>query len=119
MVMTRSHVDKYAPRVTGVNNVFLEAKSDDKYEAQTWWYDDIDHTIHNVEVKNDVLLEGSNMNYATYKEIPFRGQRFNYNMLNKHLYNTFSRRAMGVNAAVIETGGNIEAWVDTPNNIGE
>ena len=68
--------------------------------------------------KSQVLLEGSNGNYVTYKNMLFNGQRFSYNPLNKHLINTFSRKAMGVSKDVINKGGNIESWVDVPKNIG-
>jgi len=39
--------DKYYPAVTGVYNVMLETK-DVNSKGQTWYYDDIDDTIHNV-----------------------------------------------------------------------
>jgi hypothetical protein len=71
-----------------------------------------------VHDKEQVLLEGSNLNFATYKNMLFNGQRFKYNENNKHLTNDVSKRAMGVNESIIEKGGNIESWIEVKKNIG-
>jgi hypothetical protein len=36
------------------------------------------------------------MNFATYKNMLFNGQRFSYNPVNKHLTNTVTKRAMDI-----------------------
>jgi len=117
MCMGKEKLDKYYPSVTGVYNILL-MKCDDENKHQLWYYDDIDHTIINVADQNQVLLEGSNLNFATYKNMLFNGQRFSYHANTKHLLNDISKRAMGVDTDTIEKGGNIASWVEEKDNAG-
>ena len=86
MVLDVEHADLYAPLNTGLHKVYLnEKKEGDK--GQHFYYDLVEHKIHNEFLPNDVLLEGYNGNIVMYKDLNLERQKFSYNRLKKQIVN--------------------------------
>ena len=108
MVVEVDTKDKYAPRKTGVYNVFLQEREVGK-KTQLWTYHKNDKTIHSVSHKSDdtVLLMGNNHNMATYKNKQLDSQHFDYNPNNKHLISGKTKWAVEIDQGALDHRGNI------------
>jgi hypothetical protein len=101
--------DKYKPHKTGVFNVFLgdyKGKlSDNKF--QQWKFNWKDDTITSVAHPESGLLDGSNANLATYKNMGWKQQKFHYNLKTRELTAVHTGKLIGIENGKFFEGANI------------
>tara|TARA_B110000914_G_C15290774_1_gene366527 strand:+ start:232 stop:552 length:321 start_codon:yes stop_codon:yes gene_type:complete len=98
MAVTVSPLDQYAPRVTGVHNVFLQ-KFEGKVKPnvyQQWIWNSEEQSLKSVGQKGGALFEGYNRNVIVYNWRGLHNQRFRYNIGTKKMTNRFTGNAMDV-----------------------
>lgn len=100
--------DKYAPRKTGVYNVFLNDLMADKplndptRTLQLWYYNAKRKALLSRKYPSKGLFEGFNKNLIVFKYRGLKNQVWNYDMTHHRWYNVYSRRSF-----VIEGDANV------------
>ena len=85
MALTVSPLDLYAPRVTGVHNVFLEKWSGKEHpnKYQQWIWNAEEQSLKSVGQEGGALFEGFNNNMIVFNWRGLHNQRFRYNLGKK------------------------------------
>lgn len=107
-VLAVNPVDKYAPRKTGVYNVYLADEEEDKSpenpnrKNQLWYYNSQKKALLSKHFPSKGLFEGFNSNLCIWRYKGVRNQIWSYDM-NHHLWlNDFSKHSLAV-----ENDGNL------------
>ena len=111
MAITASHVDQYAPRTTGVHNVYLskwKGKENSNLDQQ-WVYNNEERSVKSIGIPGGALFEGYNKNMIVYNWRGLHNQRFHYNMVNKKFTNAFTGNAVDVYGDKLIEGENINS----------
>jgi hypothetical protein len=98
MVITADPADQYAPRTTGVHNVYLSkfAGKETPNLNQQWVWNSDEQSLKSVGLKGGALFEGFNKNMIVYTWRGLHNQRFHYNIGTKKMTNRFTGNAMDV-----------------------
>jgi hypothetical protein len=94
--------DKYAPRKTGVFNVFLkELSKDPDYKPQQWFYNTKTNALHSVLYPSKVLFEGMNNNLIVYTQLNKPNQKFYYDNVIHSMVNMKTKNSLEVSGGII------------------
>jgi len=98
MAITANPADQYAPRTTGVHNVYLSkwAGKESPNLKQQWMWNAEENSLKSVGLPGGALFEGFNKNMIVYNWKGLHNQRFHYNMVSKKFTNRFTGNAMDV-----------------------
>jgi len=98
MALTADPADQYAPRTTGVHNVYLSkwAGKEHVNPKQQWKWNNEESSMKSVGLPGGALFEGFNKNMIVYTWRGLANQRFHYNILTKKFTNRFTGNAMDV-----------------------
>lgn len=108
-VLETNPKDKYAPRKTGVFNVFLaELNPDPNYKPQQWFYNTKTHGLHSVLYPSKVLFEGMNNNLIVYTQIQKPNQQFYYNNVIRSMINMNTKNTLEISGGVPKHGANLD-----------
>jgi len=85
MAITADPADQYAPRTTGVHNVYLTKWAGKEHSnlKQQWVYNSEESSLKSVGLPGGALFEGFNKNMIVYNWKGLHNQRFHYNMATK------------------------------------
>jgi len=85
MAITADPADQYAPRKTGVHNVFLSkwAGKEHPNDKQQWIWNSEESSLKSVGLPGGALFEGFNKNMIVYNWKGLHNQRFHYNIATK------------------------------------
>ena len=83
MALTADPADQYAPRTTGVHNVYLSKWSgkENPNTKQQWLWNAEENSLKSVGLPGGALFEGFNKNMIVYNWRGLHNQRFHYNKL--------------------------------------
>jgi hypothetical protein len=93
--------DKYAPRVTGVFNVYLaEPKEGETVEDlnSAWYYNEKKRALMSRKFPSKALFEGFNHNLCIWKYSGVRNQLWSFDMNNNLWFNDFSKHTLWFNS---------------------
>jgi len=98
MAITADPADQYAPRSTGVHNVYLSkfAGKANPNKLQQWVWNGKQSSIKSVGLPEGALFEGFNKNMIVYNWKGLHNQRFNYDLETMKFENKFTGNAMDV-----------------------
>lgn len=98
MAITADPKDQYAPRTTGVHNVYLSkfAGKASPNLKQQWIWNGSENSLKSVGLPGGALFEGYNQNMIVYNWKGLHNQRFKYNLKNMKFENKFTGNAMDV-----------------------
>jgi len=85
MAITADPADQYAPRTTGVHNIYLSkwAGKEKPNTKQQWMWNADETSIKSVGLPGGALFEGFNKNMIVYNWKGLHNQRFHYNSVTK------------------------------------
>jgi hypothetical protein len=85
MAITADPADQYAPRTTGVHNVYLTKWAGKEHSnlKQQWVYNSEEASLKSVGLPGGALFEGFNKNMIVYNWKGLHNQRFHYNIGTK------------------------------------
>jgi len=110
LALTVSKQDKYAPKTTGVYNVYGEKATADNL-AQQWHYDVSEGLIMSNFYKNKVLSEGANANLFMYKNRNIKNQKFSVDFGTGRVYNRFTENSVTLGKKdYLEPGTETPEW---------
>lgn len=98
MALTADPMDQYAPRTTGVHNVYLSKWAGKEHPnlKQQWKWNSDETSMKSVGLPGGALFEGFNKNMIVYTWRGLANQRFHYNISNHKFTNRFTGNAMDV-----------------------
>ena len=98
LVITADPADQYAPRSTGVHNVYLDKFSGKTKpnKMQQWIWNAEEQSLKSVGIPAGALFEGFNQNMIVYNWRGLHNQRFRYNIATKKMTNAFTGNAMDI-----------------------
>ena len=98
MAITADPADQYAPRSTGVHNVYLSkfAGKANPNKLQQWVWNGKQSSIKSVGLPEGALFEGFNKNMIVYNWKGLHNQRFKYDLETMKFENKFTGNAMDV-----------------------
>lgn len=85
MAITVDPADQYAPRTTGVHNVYLSKFKGKEHPdtRQQWVWNGEENSLKSVGQAGGALFEGFNKNMIVYNWKGLHNQRFHYNIATK------------------------------------
>jgi len=85
MAITADPADQYAPRTTGVHNVYLSKWKGKEHPdlKQQWLWNSEESSLKSVGLPGGALFEGFNKNMIVYNWKGLHNQRFHYNIATK------------------------------------
>ena len=85
MAITVDPLDQYAPRTTGVHNVYLSKFLGKEHPnlKQQWVWNTEEASLKSVGIPGGALFEGFNKNMIVYNWKGLANQRFHYNIATK------------------------------------
>ena len=118
LVLAAENKDKYAPKKTGLYNIYLGplgGKGDEDEDGeqtpglnQQWSYDPTTHTLKIKAFENKVMFQGNNRNVVLYANKNMKNQFFSFDKNSGVWYNEYSDQGIMIDpAAEIEAGANI------------
>lgn len=109
MALTVDEADKYAPRTTGVHNVYLSkwAGRETPNLKQQWIWNLENQSFCSVGVAGLCMFEGFNKNVISYKWVGVPNQRWGYNLGTKRIANAFTGFAVEYYGETIAEGDNV------------
>lgn len=98
MAITADPKDQYAPRTTGVHNVYLKKWEGKEHPnpLQQWTWNSEQTSLNSVGLPGGALFEGFNKNMIVYNWRGLNNQRFHYNLATKKFQNRFTGNAMDI-----------------------
>jgi len=83
LVITADPTDQYAPRTTGVHNVYLSAFAGKEKPnlMQQWIWNAEEQSLRSIGLPAGALFEGFNQNMIVYNWRGLHNQRFKYNIV--------------------------------------
>ena len=99
LVLEVKKTDKYAPKKTGLHQVFINNRKDGEL-AQQWKYNKDTKALQSVLFPQLVLLDGGNNNLVAYTNSGLEQQKFKYNFETQQWTNTCSQSTLEVSGTV-------------------
>jgi len=89
LALTVAKTDKYAPKNTGVFNVYSDIHAPGAV-TQMWRYSAEEKAIYSAYFPDKVISEGSNANLFMYPQKDIKNQKFQIDSTNAKVYNEFT-----------------------------